>query len=256
MSRDFLITDLDSYINVSQLEDCHLEICAGIAKSKTNMSSRVIPHLEMQSDFNKVIEFKTNESARIGNVASEGSEHLKTEQEKEYFNSLSHEQKKRFLQLYKNAYWDGEFVRIKFTKPDCAQHAFATFHDSMCEWHENASHFPKTMEFIKSLPFREIGRVLFFVSYHYLHTDVHYDRKDDCFDGRHHFVWLNPFNQKKFFLVDDNKKKHTISSKSAFFNTRYLHGAEPSEKMTYSLRVDGQLDEDFCKKTGILWQAR
>lgn len=253
---DFFIKNLDEHIDVSALESCHLEICAGIAKSKTNMSSRVIPHYEMQGNFEKVIDYKLNESARIGNVANEGADFLTTPEELAHFHSLSHEQKKRFLQLYKKAYWDGEFVRLKFTREEFLQQPFATFYDSMCEWHANAAYFPKTVEFIRSLPFSEIGRVLFFVSYHYLHTDVHYDRKDECFDGKHHFIWLNPAKQKNFFLVDENRKKRPIESKSAFFNTRHLHGAEPSTKMTYTLRVDGHLSEAFCKKSGILWKSR
>lgn len=253
---DFFIKNLDDHIDVSALEECHLEICAGIAKSKTNMSSRVIPHYEMQGNFDKVIDYKLNEGPRIGNVAKEDADILTTDAERAHFHSLTHEQKKRFLQLYRNAYWDGEFVRLKFTREEFLQQPFATFYDSMCEWHANAAYFPKTVEFIKSLPFSEIGRVLFFVSYHYLHTDVHYDRKDKCFDGKHHFVWFNPAKQKNFFLIDDNRKKHPIESKSAFFNTRYLHGAEASAKMTYTLRVDGHLDEAFCKKSGILWTSR
>lgn len=256
MAEPFFIKTLDDYIDVSGLENCHLEICAGIAKSKTNMSSRVIPHFEMQNDFAAAVNFKSNEGARIRNVASEDMALLQTEEEKSYFNGLNHEQKKRFMQLYKNAYWDGEFVRLKFTRDEYLQHPFATFFDSMCEWHPNATHFPKTVDFIKSLPFAEIGRVLFFVSYHYLHSDIHYDRKDNCFDGKHHFIWLNPGRQKEFFLIDDEDRKHSIQSKSAFFNTRYLHGAAAAGKMTYSLRVDGHLDEEFCKKSGILWTKR
>lgn len=254
--ENFLIKSLDGLIDVSELENCHLEICAGIAKSKTNLSSRVVPHYEMQGSFEKVIEYKSAENARIGNVANDDGHLLSSSEEKNYFDELTHEQKKRFMQLYKNAYCDGEFVRLKFTRNEFLQNPFATFHDSMCEWHANSVHFPKTLAFIKSLPFSEIGRVLIFVSYHYLHSDVHYDRKDICFDGKHHFVWFNPNNQKDFFLVDDESRKHPITSKAAFFNTRYLHGASPAPKMTYSLRVDGQLNEEFCKKSGIAWTPR
>ena len=256
MSKEFLAENLDDLIDVTELEKCHLEICAGIARSKTNISSRVIPHFEMQNDFEKLIQFKSAEIARIDGVAHEGHEVLQSNEEKAYFSQLTHEQKKRFLQLYKKAYCDGEFVRLKFTKQDFLQHPFATFSDSMCEWHANAEYFPQTINYIKSLPFKEIGRILFFVSYHYLHSDVHYDRKDNCFDGKNHFIWFNPFKQKKFFLIDDHKTRHDINSKTAFFNTRYLHGAAPSDKMTYTLRVDGQLDEKFCKQAGILWKQR
>lgn len=253
---DFLYKIFDPFIDCSELESLHLEICAGISQSKTNMSSRVIPHYEMADDYEKLIEFKLNESARIGTVANEGFDFLTNEEEKTYFQELNHEQKKRFLQLSKSAYWDGEYVRLKFTRPEFLDHPYSTFNNSMCQWHPNAQFFPKTVEFIKRLPFREIGRILFFVSFHYLHSDVHYDRQDPCFDGTNHFIWLNPFQQKQFFLIDDQKVRHEVIGKTAFFNTRYLHGSSPSPTMTYSLRVDGQLEEDFCNKTGILWKKR
>lgn len=255
-AEEFFIRNLDNYIDITELENLHLEICTGIAQSQTNMSSRVIPHYEMSGAFDKLYDYKMNEEARISAVAQSSDFDLSSEDEKLVFNRLNHEQKKRFLQLYKKAYWDGEFVRIKFTRKEYLSHPFATFHDSMCEWHPNAQYFPKLREFIDKLPFREVGRVLFFVSYHYMHSDVHFDRKDNCFDGRHHFIWFNPFHQKDFFLVDDSKNKHRIESKTAFFNTRFLHGAAPANKMTYSLRVDGHLEEDFCRRAGILWKKR
>ncbi|MFZ3229650.1 MAG: hypothetical protein WA160_05565 [Pseudobdellovibrio sp.] len=256
MPSRFLIKNLDEQLSINKLEALHLEICAGISQSQTNMSSRVIPHYEMAKEFDKLYEFKTNEGARISAVANEGSEFLSSEIEKDYYNRLNHEQKKRFLQLYKNAYWDGEFVRLKFTRSEFLQHPFATFHESMCEWHPNSEFFPKTIEFIKELPFKEIGRILFFITHHYLHTDVHYDRKDNCFDGTNHFLWFNPFGQKKFFLIDDHKVQHYLTNRINFFDTSLLHGAAPANKMTYSLRIDGHLDESFCNSAGILWKAR
>jgi hypothetical protein len=240
------------YIN---LEDCHLEICYGLAHSSVHTSARVIPHLEMQNNFLELTEFKLNEGPRIQNVAESHSSIL-TEEENQYYNKLNIEQKKRFLRFYKNAYCDGEFVQIKFPQREFAQKPFATFTEADCEWHQNAKYFEKTLQFVSTLPFLEIGRILFFVSYHHLPSDVHYDRQDNVFDGKNHFLWLNPFQQKKFFLIDDEKNKKYVDSSCAFFNTRYLHGAEASPKTTYSMRIDGQFTEEFCKKAGILWTAR
>ena len=250
-----MIHELEPFIDVNLLEECHLEICAGIAKSKTNMSSRVIPHFEMQNNLAALIDFKNSEGARIANVASE-NEDLLTAEENVYFQTLSHEEKKRFLQLYKKAYWDGEFVRLKFPKVEFRNDKWATFYSSKCEWHPNVEHFPKLRKFIETLPFTEIGRVLFFVTYHYLHSDVHYDRKDNWYDGQNHFIWFNPFGKKKFFLMDDKGQKSYVKSKAAFFDTSALHGTEPLPEMSYSLRVDGQLAKDFCQKTGIKWKSR
>lgn len=250
-----MIHELEPFIDVNLLEACHLEICAGIAKSKSNMSSRVIPHFEMQNNIPALIEFKNSEGARIANVAAENEE-LLTPEEKNYFSGLSHEERKRFLQLYKKAYWDGEFVRLKFPKVEYRNDKWATFYDSKCEWHPNIEHFPKLKKFIETLPFNEIGRVLFFVTFHYLHSDVHYDRKDNWYDGRNHFIWMNPFGKKKFFLMDDKGQKSYVKSKAAFFDTSLLHGTEPLPEMSYSLRVDGHLNKDFCNKTGIKWKSR
>ena len=196
----FSIFELEHLLNVTALEECHLDICAGIAKSKKNMSSRVIPHFEMQNDIKSLVNFKANEGARIAAVADEGG-HLLNDEEKEYFSKLEHEEKKKFLQLYKKAYWDGEFVRLKFPKAEFRKDKWATFYDSKCEWHPNIEYFPKLRQFIETLPFLEVGRVLFFVTYHYLHSDVHYDRRDEWYDGKNHFIWFNPFAKKKFFLM-------------------------------------------------------
>ncbi len=251
-----MYNNLDAFINNQNLEDLHLEICSGLAQAKSDMSSRVIPHYEMQKEFDKLFEYKNNDRARIAAVADHGESFLTTDRERSIFHSLDREQKKRFLQLYKKAYWDGEYVRIKFTKKDFSTHPEATFYNSMCEWHPNANLFPGVLKFIESLPFLEVGRVLFFISYHYLHTDVHYDRKDQVFDGKNHFIWFNPFKQKEFYLIDHNKKIHDVDCRSAFFDPRFLHGARPSPKMTYTLRVDGQLEKLFCEKVGLPWQPR
>ncbi len=247
--------DLSPYVNIHELEACHLEICAGIARSKTNMASRVIPHYEMQGDLQKLMAYKSGEGARIANVADENEKILNAEELK-FYKSLTHEQKKRFLQLYKKAYWDGEFVRLKFTKPEHSQEKFATFYDNKCEWHANAEFFPQTKKFIETLPFIEIGRILIFISYHYLASDVHYDRRDEWYDGQHHFIWMNPFGNKKFFMLNDAGQKTYLTDKVSFFDVSCLHGAEPAEQMTYTLRVDGQLHQDFCNKVGIRWQQR
>ncbi len=256
MKNNFFIKNLDTYIDVQKLEACHLEICAGLARSETNISSRVMPHFEMQNEIEKLIAFKNNEDSRIYNVATADVNESLSDEERKYFLKLNFEQRKKFLQLYKKAYTDGEFVKLRFTKPEFDTHKFSTFDAAMTTEHANAQFFPETMAFINNLPFAEIGRILFFVSYHYLHGDVHYDRKDHCFDGKNHFLWLNPFNNKSFFLFDENNQKQFIESKAAFFNTRFLHGALPSNHMTYSLRIDGQFTKEFCDQAELLWSKR
>lgn len=250
--------ELDKFIDIAPLEECHLEICAGIAKSHTDLSARVNPHFEMEGSWEQLVKYKSEEVDRIAAVKDDG-EDLLTEAEYEYFKDLTHNEKKRFMQLYKNAYCDGEFVRLKFTKPHYwggQLDKYATFYDDKCIWMYDMIHFPKTIDFINSLPFADVGRILLFVTYAHMPSDLHYDRKDNPFDGRHHFMWFNPFGQKRFFLVDENGNKQYINSKVAMFDTTRLHGSDPSPMATYTLRVDGQLDEAFCNKIGLPWTKR
>lgn len=250
-----MVYDLDQFIDVSILESHHLETCAGIAQSKTFMSSRVIPHFEMQNNIPELIKFKKQEGYRVAQIFDEGARHLNFE-EKRVFAKLTHEQKKRFLQLYKKAYWDGEYVRVAYPRKEFWTEHDSIFYSDKCEWQENAQHFPGLKKFIASLPFIDIGRVAFFITYHYLHSDVHYDRENNVYDGSHHYIWINPFKNKRFFLLDDDGQKTYVNSKVAIFDGMKLHGSEPADQMTYTLRVDGQLSEEFCQKVGLPWKQR
>jgi len=248
------IVELDRYIDIRHLEDLHLKNCLGIAKSKLTPSTRRIPGYEMGNDFKLAVDYKNAEVSRIAAVADNSAEHL-APLEYFYYKDLSYVEQRKFLELYCRGYTDGDFVRVRFTKKEHLQDNFATFYADKTEESINYPHFTELMEWVKTLPFREIGRVMFFVTRQYMASDMHYDRRDEWYDGRYHFMWFNPFGAKKFFLVDDYKKEY-IDNKVAFFNTSYLHGNDAVPYTAYSFRVDGQLTEEFCKRTGILWKKR
>lgn len=249
------IYDLTLNIDIQGLEDLHFKICLGIAKSRLTPTTRVIPHHEMNGRFKEAVDFKNAEPInRILAIAAEASSIL-TEQELEEYNKLGYVQKRNLLELYKDGYRDGDFVRIRFTKDQYLQDKFATFYSNKTDVTENTQHFPELMEWIKQLPFVDVGRVLIFVTNQYMHNDIHFDRRDIWANGQHHFIWFNPFNAKKFFLVDGYEKEH-LSAKAAFFDTSYLHGAEPAPRTTYTLRVDGHLSEEFCLTNNIEWTPR
>lgn len=248
------IVKLDNFINVTPLEDLHFRICLGIAKSKVTPSTRLIPHYEQNGQWDKAVDYKNNEQARIAAVADDAESYLSTVEFDEY-KKLTYVEKRHFLRLYCNGYTEGDFVRVRFTKNEFLNDKFATFYADKTEESINYSHFLEVMDWVKTLPFREVGRVMFFVTNAYMHTDMHFDRRDDWYDGRFHFIWFNPFKMKKFFLVNGYDKEY-VDSKAIFFDTSYLHGAEPCPKTTYTFRVDGQFTEQFCKETGIKWKPR
>jgi hypothetical protein len=248
------IWSLDHLIDIAGLEELHLEICRGIAMSNRDLSTRLVPHLEMTKGLDAALAFKNKEPPRIYSV-SDDARLLLSEEELEAYLPMTYNQKRTFLEVYKGAYTDGEFIRIRFTQKEHLLRPYSTFHSNQTEWTENAQHFPRLLSWINKLPFSDIGRILIFLTKHHLHGDIHYDRRDHWLDGRHHFLWLNPFGQKKFYLYDGNQPIH-VTSKAAFFDTSYLHGTSIHETTVYSLRIDGQLNQEICNQVGIPWSPR
>jgi hypothetical protein len=246
--------DLESQCDIAGLEQLHYKLCLGIAQAKLTPTTRMIPHYEQNGEFSKAVDYKNSEIARIAAVADDADKHLTPDELIEY-NKLTYVQKRNVLELYRGGFRDGDFVRLKMTRAQYLSDKYATFYDSKTEWVDNHKLFPELVEWIHRLPFIEIGRVLIFITHQYMHSDMHYDRRDVWADGRHHFIWFNPHGAKKFFLVDGHEKEY-INSKAAFFDTSYLHGAEPSPTTTYTLRVDGQLSKEFCERNGIQWSSR
>jgi len=245
--------DLESHVDMTALENLHYKICLGIAKSRTTPTTRVIPHYEMSGEWEKAVDFKDTEIPRIAAVAAENQS--LTPEELVEFNKLGYVQKRHLLELYKNGYRDGDFVRVRFTKDAFLTDKFATFYSDKTELTENTVHFPELMEWISKLPFIDVGRVLIFVTRQYMHGDMHFDRRDDWANGMHHFIWLNPFGTKKFFILNGYEKEY-VKSKAIFFDTSYLHSSDPIPQTTYTIRVDGQLSEEFCRANDIPWTAR
>jgi hypothetical protein len=120
-------------------------------------------------------------------------------------------------------------------------------------WTPAASHFPKLLEYIKTLPFKEIGRIMFFTTYPNAGVTIHRDsivaeHKDHninlFFDGgwRPSFIW-----------DEKNKEKHYLPSgaRSYFFNNRDYHGVDPEPGFRYTLRIDGTFTDELCDSLGL-----
>jgi hypothetical protein len=249
-----LFYDLESQIDMEGLEKLHFKICLGIAKSRKFSSARLIPHYEMTGQFQKAVDFKNNEPYRTGNIADDKITTL-TDQQSEEYNKLQYAEKREFMEIYSKGYCDGYYVPITFTPPRTGL-KYAAFYEDQNVPSINMQYFPELMDWIThKTPFIHLGRIMFFKTTHYLYNDMHYDRRDEWNDGRHHFIWFNPFNMKKFFLVDGYEKIY-VNSKAIFFDMSVIHGVEPSPFSTYALRIDGQLSEEFCKANDILWKKR
>jgi len=121
------------------------------------------------------------------------------------------------------------------------------------QWSKASNDFPLLKEYIKTLPFKEVGRVLLFCTYPgagiVTHRDwILEDHKDHninlFFDGgpRPSFVW-DEIQSKKIYLDD--------TAKSYFFNNRDYHGVDSEPNFRYTVRVDGTFTDDMCKQLGL-----
>jgi hypothetical protein len=120
-------------------------------------------------------------------------------------------------------------------------------------WTDNAKHFPNVVKYLDSLPFKSIGRVLFFTTYPnagvVIHRDSivaeHSDHNINLFfDGgwRPSFVW-DEKTKEKIYLPKD--------AKSYFFNNRDYHGVDAEPIFRYTLRIDGTFTDELCEQLGL-----
>lgn len=116
-----------------------------------------------------------------------------------------------------------------------------------------ANNFPLLMDYIQTLPFKEINRVLFLTTYPNAGIPIHRDlpvgdHKDHSinlfFDGgwRPSFIW-DPIKKEKLYLEAD--------ARSYFFNNRDYHGVDAEPVFKYTLRVDGVFNDDMCDTLGL-----
>jgi len=119
---------------------------------------------------------------------------------------------------------------------------------------EAKKHFPKLIAFVKSLPFRAIGRcnILGLEANH--HGTIHQDGDpEDTF--AEHFITICPRKDKRLFLWDEERRKKThVVSRAYWFNDHGYHGVEADPYFRYSFRIDGVFEESFLRRIRNDWQ--
>lgn len=109
--------------------------------------------------------------------------------------------------------------------------------------------FPKTIAFVKSLPFAHVGRCNLMGLASNDHGTVHRDgvhEEKARAGGVDHFITFCPRGDKRLFLWDEEKKEKVHASARAYwFNDSDYHGVEADPFFRYSIRVDGVFRPDF-----------
>jgi hypothetical protein len=234
--------DCDNFLNISQLIDLELEICAGIALSKIQ-SGIYGPGIVNDSRYGNFLKF------------SEEINSDTTLKEKYKWDLMNQNQKNIFLKLYKNLYSPNNSVYLK-SAPNYAslkQYLDKANHE-VYTWDENIKNFPNLKIWLDSLigtVFKNFGRTMFFLHEHDCELLIHRDGSQYR-PHKNEFLWINPIGKKNFFIYDEhNDKKIYVNSKVAFFNDLDMHGGDPNPSMTWTLRIDGVFTDDFKKLLGI-----
>lgn len=109
--------------------------------------------------------------------------------------------------------------------------------------------FPRTIAFIESLPFREIGRANIMGLEAHDHGTVHHDGEPEEQVAPDQFITICPTKNKRLFLWDEPSKTKTyVEGRAYWFNDFDYHGVDADPFFRYSLRVDGVFRDGFLEK--------
>jgi Rieske 2Fe-2S family protein len=111
--------------------------------------------------------------------------------------------------------------------------------------------FPKTVAFIQSLPFREIGRAVLFGVEANDHAPLHRDSEPGQALSVAQSISFAPRRGKRFYLCDPERTETVVVDAPIYwFNDMDYHGVLADPFFRYSIRVDGVFDPAFVKRIG------
>lgn len=109
--------------------------------------------------------------------------------------------------------------------------------------------FPKTVAFVESLPFSEIGRCNIMGLEALDHGTVHRDGDPEEQTEPDEFITFVPGGDKRLFLWDEEEHKEvSIDARVYWFNDFDYHGVASAPHFRYSVRVDGVFLPEFRER--------
>lgn len=228
--------DCQPFVDISYLENNYKEICLNIAKS----------HIQ-QGVYGPGV-FKEDE---YGSYIKYMRKYLK--EDPTMVTGLTRDQQNIFFKLYEGMFSASTVCYIRnFKDPASLKSYLRKSTADGTDWTENKEIFSELIEWIYTqLPFTEVGRILFFIHEHHCEIPIHRDGTN-YHPHTNEFLWINPRGTKKFFIYNEETgEKNYVTTPVAFFNDLDLHGGDPINSMSWSLRVDGTFTDDFRKQLKI-----
>lgn len=251
--------DLGAYVDNTRLADLDDEICYALTQVPTEYTGgshrtlNIVPASlpgGQYADYGEVIRrFDRAEFARFISLADDPEEYdLDCYADYEFGEETENPLNLRQMQYLKYRYgvyfpWQIFYEMIPTANwADKSTGANKRFTD------EALRHFPKTIAFVRSLPFAELGRcnILGLEADH--HGTVHQD--GDLNDPQaDHFITICPRGDKRLFLWDEDKRRQVfVHARVYWFNDHGYHGVAPDPYFRYSLRVDGVFTREFLSQ--------
>lgn len=243
------IINMDKYIDHSRNEELHIEACRGLAISsnyKMGMTFGALP-----PDQVKKFGGKDCWTQMIKDI----EQHDPTGTHRKAMESILSDPtvENKLPSIYKYCYYAlGSTIPWYFALY-LKESTFQNKTEDNGIWTEDAKLFPKLQEYLKTLPFKTIGRVLFFTTYPncgvLTHRDsIVADHKDHNINlyfsagWRPSYIW-DEVKQEKIYLES--------GARSYFFNNRDYHGVDPEPVFRYTLRIDGTFTDELCEELGL-----
>jgi glycine betaine catabolism A len=108
--------------------------------------------------------------------------------------------------------------------------------------------FPRTIEVIRALPFREIGRVVIFGLLSNDHAPLHRDSEPGRALSVAQSITIDPRGNKRFYLQNaEGDAPEVVGARVYWFNDMDYHGVLPDPFFRYSIRVDGVFHDAFVR---------
>ncbi len=243
------ILNMDQYIDHSQNEELHLECCKGLALVNDYRMPQVYGSIPPEETERLNGQICWSEIVKNIEIYDPTGIHKRAMEEVADLSPPGQE----LNSVFKYAYFAlGAAVPWFFAVYLRYSGFFQKTHDNL-EWSDSAKYFPKLIKYIDTLPFKSVGRILFFTTYPnagvLTHRDSsvkeHKDHNINLFfssGSRPSFVW-DEVKKEKFYLEK--------GARSYFFNNRDYHGVDPEPRFRYTLRIDGTFTDELCEKIGL-----
>lgn len=231
--------DLDEFIDVQRFSSMHDELSVGVAMSMQYSEPVVIGSLDAQFD-SSLIEVdlwlrQNQEDPHVLAMKANGATYQQLYDYVKYSKPTLPLGRKILLRTYKN--YHGGFGLKHLARLNTDQPAY--------------KHFSSLRSFLDdSAIFKEIGRIIIFVSERGAAPEIHCDYADGQ-SRKDQFIWLNPNRSKKFFVLDENFEKQYLTGICNTFDSASWHGGDAAPTANYTIRVDGVFSRSFLEATNL-----